>query len=122
MSFACVVRSSLPDQLSRTGTVVLPSCVWRNRLWPGAVVAGATVSTVNGRDTTALSFPAASIALTKKVWVPSGERRGPGERRGARREKAWASKWHWKVEPASFEVNEKVGVASLVSRPGPGPR
>ena len=38
-------------------------------------VGGATVSTVKGRDRTALSFPGASIALTKKVWAPfaSGE-------------------------------------------------
>ena len=32
---------------------------------------GTTVSTVNERDTTWLSFPGASIALTKKVWRPS---------------------------------------------------
>ena len=36
-------------------------------------------------------------------------------------EKAWASKWHCKVEPASFEVNEKVGVESLVKLPKLGP-
>ena len=70
MRFACVVRSSLPDQLSRTGTVVLPSCVWRKSSWTGAVAAGATVSTVKDRDATP-SFPLASIALTQKVWAPS---------------------------------------------------
>ena len=29
------------------------------------------MSTVNDRDTTALSFPGASIALTEKTWAPS---------------------------------------------------
>ena len=81
-------------------------------------VGGATVSTVNDRDRTALSFPGASIALTKKVWVPfaSGEPRVNGEGHGMN---AWASKRHWKVEPASFEAKEKVGVASLVGPLGP---
>ena len=32
---------------------------------------GGTVSTVKWRDLTALTFPGASIALTKKVWPPS---------------------------------------------------
>jgi hypothetical protein len=46
-----------------------------------AAPAGASVSTVNDRDTAALSFPGASIALTKKAWVPfeSGELRVNGE-------------------------------------------
>ena len=30
------------------------------------------VSTVKDRDTIALSFPGASIALTEKMWAPSG--------------------------------------------------
>ena len=36
------------------------------------VVWGGTVSTVKDRDTIALSFPGASIALTEKLWLPSG--------------------------------------------------
>ncbi len=82
-------------------------------------VAGARVSTVKDRDRTGLSLPAASIALTKKMWVPlaSGEARVNGEAQALRRS---TSKRHWKVEPASFEVNLKVGVGSLV-RPVAGP-
>jgi hypothetical protein len=82
------------------------------------VTAGATVSTVKDRDRIRLSFPGASIALTEKVWGPSGsgEPRVNGEAHGP---KAWASKRHWKVEPASFEVNLKVGVGSLVGPLGP---
>ena len=36
------------------------------------VVWGAMVSTVKERETIALSFPGASIALTEKLWLPSG--------------------------------------------------
>jgi hypothetical protein len=36
------------------------------------VVWGGTVSTVKDRETIALSFPGASIALTEKLWLPSG--------------------------------------------------
>ena len=36
------------------------------------VVCGGTVSTVKERETIALSFPGASIALTEKLWLPSG--------------------------------------------------
>ena len=35
--------------------------------------------------------------------------------------KLWASKRHAKVEPASFEANEKLGVESLVKPPWRGP-
>ena len=84
------------------------------------MVAGATVSTVKDRDTTALSFPGASIALTEKVWVPSesGEAGCTASEQGL---KAPASKRHAKVEPASFEAKEKVGVGSLVKLPWLGP-
>ena len=37
----------------------------------GLATSGGVVSTTNCRDTVALSFPTASIALTKKAWVPS---------------------------------------------------
>ena len=36
--------------------------------------AGAWVSTLKDRETIRLSFPGASIALTEKVWGPSGSR------------------------------------------------
>ena len=72
------------------------------------------------RETTGLSFPGASIALTKKVWAPSasGEPGCSGEVQGM---KAPASKRQTKVEPASLEAKEKVGVGSLVKLPWLGP-
>ena len=89
------------------------------------------MSTVNDRDTAALSFPGASIALTKKVWAlfASGEPRVNGEEHA---KNGWASTRHWKVEPASFEEKpkvepasfeekEKLGVESLVKLPRLGP-
>jgi hypothetical protein len=84
------------------------------------VVWGATVSTVKDRDTTALSFPGASIALAKKVWAPSksGEPPVNGE---AQALKEAASKRHAKVEPGSVEAKEKLGVESLMKLPWPGP-
>ena len=80
--------------------------------------AGFTVSTVKVRDRTVLSFPAASIALTKRVWVPfeSGAAAVSGETQAFT---AVESKWHWKVEPASFEEKPKVGVESPVGPVGP---
>ena len=48
------------------------------------VTVGAWVSTVNGRETTALTFPGASIALTKKACGAVRERRARRKRRGAR--------------------------------------
>ena len=72
--------------------------------------AGATVSTVKDRQTIWLSFPGASIALTKKVWGPS-ESCGIvyGELQAL---KGSASKRQTKVEPGSFEANGKLGVGS----------
>src|SRR5918999_105786 len=56
-------------------------------------------------------FPAASVALTSKVCEPALR---PvydfGEVQAA---KAPPSSWHSKLEPASLEVNEKLGSASL---------
>ena len=55
-------------------------------------------------------FPAASVALTVKVWLPSAvEPRVVGLVQGA---KAPASSWHWKVLASPAE-KPKVGVASL---------
>ena len=60
------------------------------------VVWGAMVSTVKDRDTTALAFPGASIALTENVWAPfgSGETRVNGDEQSL---KEFASKRHTKV-------------------------
>jgi hypothetical protein len=75
---------------------------------------------VNDRDTAAPTFPAASIALTEMVWWPLGSPAFglKGERHGA---KALASNWHWKVDPGSFEVNLKVGLANVIVAPSAGP-
>ena len=64
------------------------------------------MSTVKRRDRTSLSFPAASTALTKKVWVPSwsGDPRVNGEEHG---KKVWPVKWHSKVDPSSFVAKPK---------------
>ncbi len=80
------------------------------------VVWGATVSTVKDRDRIWLSFPGASIALTYKVWAPSasGMPRVNGVEQAAN---GAASKRQAKVEPASFEAKEKVGVRSLMKLP-----
>src|SRR6266545_3413086 len=80
---------------------------------------GAWVSTVNDRHTIWLSFPGASMAMTKKTWLPF-ESSGvvAGEPQGL---KALASTRQTKVEPASFEVKEKLGVGSLVKPPWLGP-
>jgi hypothetical protein len=75
--------------------------------------------TVKERETTALSFPAASIALTEKLWVPFERREVVNGELQVLNE--FASTRHWKVEPASFEVKEKVGVGSWVTLPWPGP-
>jgi hypothetical protein len=83
------------------------------------VTAGATVSTVKERQTSRLAFPGASIALTKKVCLPS-ESRGSGC--GVpQRSRARASIRHSKVEPASLEPKKKVGVGFLMKLLWPGP-
>ena len=78
------------------------------------------MSTVKDRDTTALSFPGASIALTEKAWEPSGSG-APRVNGDAQAANGAASKRQTKVEPGSFEAKEKVGVGSLMKPPGPGP-
>ena len=67
------------------------------------VVWGGTVSTVKDRDTTALSFPGASIALTEKVWEPSGSG-APRVNGDAHAVKELALNRQTKVEPGSFEA------------------
>ena len=80
---------------------------------------GGLVSTVKERDTTGLSLPGASIALTEKVWRPSTRgARVCGELQGLN---GRPSKRQTKVDPASSERKEKRGVRSLVKLPGPGP-
>src|SRR6476659_4731405 len=79
--------------------------------------AGAWVSTVKDRDTNAPTFPGAPIALTKRVWEPSGSRGAvKGELQGLGE---LASTRQTKVEPASLEAKEKLGVGSFVGPVGP---
>ena len=52
--------------------------------------------------------------------MPS-ESGGPDERRGAGREGLAHRSGTTKVEPGSFELNEKLGVGSLVKLPWAGP-
>jgi hypothetical protein len=81
--------------------------------------AGGWVSTVKERDTTTLSFPGASIALTAKVWMPSESDASVfGE---VQLLKGLALTRDSKVEPASFEANLKVGVGLLMTLPWLGP-
>ena len=62
-----------------------------------------------------LSFPGASVALTLKVWGPSGSGE-PGMSGGLHGRYPWV-KLHSKVEPGSLEAKWKVGVESPVSLP-----
>ena len=82
-------------------------------------VGGGWVSTVKERETTGLSLPGASIALTEKVWAPSAS--GARVSGGLQGLKGPASRRQTKVEPASSEVKEKLGVGSCVKLPGLGP-
>ena len=92
---------------------------------PGTVAvitgaAGARLSSLNERETIALSLPAASIALTENVWAPWVSRGAVyGDEQGANDP---ASIRQAKVEPASFEASEKLGVGSLMRPPSFGPR
>ena len=64
-------------------------------------------------------FWAWSVALTSKLWGPSGRLAvwlSPGPEQAA---KGSASKRHWKLEFGSEEEKVKVGVLSLVSPEGP---
>ena len=59
------------------------------------------------------------IALMKKAWAPP---ESCGSVNGEEQVlKESASPRHSKVEPASFEAKEKVGVGSLMKLPWPGP-
>ena len=82
-------------------------------------VPGGWVSTVNERDRTVLTFPGASIALTKKAWPPSV--RWPTVKGELQALNAVCPTWHWKVEPASLETNENRGVGLLIKAPFFGP-
>ena len=65
-------------------------------------------------------LPPASLARTRKVWVPSV--RTPVVNGVVQVVQVVAvSSRHWNVEPASLEVNRNVGVASEVEDPGAGP-
>lgn len=91
---------------------------------PGTVAvitgaAGALASTVNDRETSALSLPAASMAFTAKLC-------GPFDNLGAVNGETHAlscpeSIRQANVEPASLEAREKLGVGSLMSAPWWGP-
>jgi len=85
------------------------------------VVSGATVSTMNERvPGVASTLPARSIALTRKVWLPSLRVASVvGELQAAKLE---PSTLHWKADPPSVAVNEKVGVESWVEEPSEGPK
>ena len=81
------------------------------------VVSGGVVSTVNDRlagDASVL--PAASVARTSNVCAPSA--RAAVVNADQQDANAAASTRHWKVEPASVEVKENVGVLSLVGPDG----
>ena len=62
------------------------------------------MSTLNERLATVLSLPAASVALTEKVWDPliSAPFGAKGVKQGA---SGFESNRQRKVEPASFELN-----------------
>ncbi len=78
-------------------------------------VAGAWVSTVKVRETTGLSLPGASIALIGEGAVAVRKRRDVcGE---VQLLNGLALTRHSKVEPASSEAKEKLGVESLVELP-----
>ena len=77
---------------------------------------GAVVSIVHVRDVEALSFPAASAALTKKVYVPSPSVYVFGLVHAG---KAPDVNRHLKSTPGSASSNEKDGVVSLLAAFGP---
>jgi hypothetical protein len=81
---------------------------------------GAWVSTVKVRDAGVWSvFPARSVALTSRLWEPSGSEAVVwGE---AQEEKEPPSILHWKLDPPSLEETSKVGVGSLIVAPSAGP-
>ena len=80
---------------------------------------GGTVSTVKWRDLIRLTLPGASIARTKKVWPPSVS--GGRVYLGLHGANSAASTWHSKVEPTSFAVVWKVGLALLITASLAGP-
>src|SRR6185295_18775938 len=73
---------------------------------------------VKERETTWLSLPGASIAFTEKVWAPLVSDRVYGEEQVANGLESYRQT---KVEPASLEAKEKVGVGSVVKLPPVGP-
>ena len=87
---------------------------------PSSVVVSAAASTVKVRVAGVRSTsPAASVAFTSKVWVPSESvARVFGVVQLA---KLAVSTRHWNVEPASELEKPKVGVESLVVVPFAGP-
>ena len=87
------------------------------------VTVGGTVSTVKDRDTTSLSFPAASTALTKKLWGPSERPRcgGIGALRPSRPRSHRLRSGIGRSYRDSVEENPKLGVGSLVTEPSAGP-
>ena len=81
------------------------------------VVFGAVMSIVNVCEAgVGSTLPAASMARTSNVCVPAAS--VAGVKGTCRPRSAAVSMRHWNVEPASVEVNAKVGVVSLV---GSGP-
>jgi hypothetical protein len=80
-------------------------------------VAGTVVSTVKGRRAGVGSlFPAASVAVTSKLWKPSA--RGALVHGELQEAKLAASIRHWKVE-GSLAEKVNVGVGSFVHTDGP---
>ena len=69
--------------------------------------------------TIGLRFPAGSTARTEKVCAPLVSAFDVYGEAHAR--KGLASNLHWKVEPAWLDLNENVGVVSLVVLPFAGP-
>ena len=69
-------------------------------------------------ETTWLSLPGASIAFTEKLWAPLVSDRVYGEEQVANGLESYRQT---KVEPASLEAKEKVGVESFVKLPAGGP-
>ncbi len=64
---------SVADQVSFTGTVEVPSLEFPTKPWAGGCTAGAVVSIVQVRPAgVASTLPAVSVALTLKMWEPSG--------------------------------------------------